>query len=228
MHFQNSKRTVPLISRPGAPTLMALVVASVGLLSNQLQAQTVYRSVDSNGRITFSDKPPVEPIGKVTPVNSAVPATPSTATTLPLELRQVAGKFPVTLYASDNCAPCDGGRRYLVARGVPFFEKIVTTAQDVDALKTLTGATTLPFLTIGHQHVAGYSNAEWTRYLNAAGYPEHSKLPANYNAPVASALVPVQAPPAIPPTTPAVEPVQQPVLPAVPQKTPGNPAGIQF
>ncbi len=228
MQFHDSKRAVSLISRHAAPALMALVVAGTGLVSNPIHAQTVYRSVDSNGRVTFSDKPPVEPAAKVTPVSSLVPATPSTAATLPLELRQVVGKFPVTLYTSDNCAPCDGGRRYLVVRGVPFSEKIVNTAQDVDALKTLTGSTTLPFLTIGSQHIAGYSSSEWTRYLNAAAYPERSALPANYNAPPATALVPVQAPSAIQPTSPTLEQAQPPVLPVAPQKTPSNPAGIQF
>lgn len=213
--------------RPALRWLVALASGCVALGSGTLQAQTVYRIVGADGQVTFSDKPPVTPASKVTPVDNALPATVPVAPALPYELRQVVGKYPVTLYSSNNCAPCDSGRKLLAARGVPFSEKTIGTAQDAEALQKLSGSNSVPFLTIGAQHLAGFSASEWTQYLNAAGYPQTSKLPASYRAPVAEPLVTTQkaVAPEASPSAPA-----EPMLPPVttPKISPGNPAGIQF
>jgi glutaredoxin len=160
-------------------------------------------------------------------VNNALPSSASSGAPLPFELRQVVGKYPVTLYTSSNCAPCDSGRSLLSTRGVPFSEKTIATAQDAEALQKLSGNNSLPFLTIGAQHVAGFSASEWTQYLSAAGYPESSKLPASYRSPPAAPLVAPEKP--VVPATNATAPAE-PVLPSItpPKPGPANPAGIQF
>ncbi len=192
------------------------------------QAQQVYRIVGPDGKVTFSDKPPVTPAAKVTSVDNTVMTNRPAGPALPFELRQVVGKFPVTLYTSSSCAPCDSGRNLLLSRGVPFSEKTVATAQDADALQGLSGGTSLPFLTIGAQHVAGFSASEWTQYLNAAGYPERSKLPPSYRSPTAAPLT-VPEKPAVPETpAPAAQAPAPVVAPVAPGPNPNNPAGIQF
>ena len=70
---------------------------------------------------------------------------------------------PVTLYTSSDCAPCNSGRSLLNARGIPYSEKLINTAEDGEALKRLSGDMTLPFLTIGAQQIKGYFDAEWTQ-----------------------------------------------------------------
>jgi glutaredoxin len=223
---------LPTLTTPHAATtplrarwFLALACAGAALASPSLQAQTVYRSVGPDGRITFSDKPPLTPATKASAATALAAPTAAGDVGLPYELRQVVGKFPVTLYTSDNCAPCDGGRRYLVSRGVPFTEKTIITPADAEALKALSGSTSLPFLTIGAQHVNGYSSSEWTSNLNAAGYPERSKLPASYRAPAATPLVMIDKT-LPPPKAPAA--VSAPAAPIAPIQGPGNPAGIQF
>lgn len=207
--------------------LLALACGIVLFGSDQTQAQSVYRIVGPDGRVTFSDKPPVTSAAKVNPQGNSVASSPSSGDALPFELRQVVGKYPVTLYTSSNCTPCDSGRSLLTARGVPFAEKTITTAQDAEALKNLSGSASLPFLTIGGQHVAGYASAEWTQYLNAAGYPERSRLPASYRAPMASPLTTAERP-AITETPTAAQTKSAPPVPAPPRANPDNPAGIQF
>lgn len=211
-----------------ARVLGTLALTSLALGQSAVQAQAVYRSVGPDGKVTFSDIPPQTMSGKATPtVNLLVPGQ-AEQTNLPLEVRQASAKFPVTLYASSACAPCDSGRNMLINRGVPFAEKTVATAEDAEALQKLSGNGSLPFLTIGGQHVSGFLASEWTQYLNAAGYPEQSKLPANYRRPPAAPLVAlqkVQPNDAGKPATPAAAPVNTapPVGP-----NPNNPAGIQF
>lgn len=204
---------------------LACVCAALGMTG--LQAQTVYRSVGPDGRVLFSDKPPQTPASKIVPVENVAAVQPTAA--LPYALRQVVAKYPVTLYTSSACAPCDEGRSLLLERGVPFAEKTVTTAQDATALQNLSGSTSLPFLTIGAQHVEGYASTSWTQYLDAAGYPAQSKLPASYRTPAATALTiaPAATSPAPAKATSPKSPPEA-AAPVRPKANPNNPAGIQF
>lgn len=203
--------------------LIAFCALFLGALAASI-AQPVYRIVGSDGKVTFSDKPPAEPNAKVT--NAAGASGSGVASSsLPFELRQVAQKYPVTLYTGENCGPCQSAKSMLITRGVPFSEKTVTTIEDSQALLRLSGENSLPFATIGGQQLKGFSDAEWTQFLNAAGYPAASTLPSSYRQPAATPLVTVAAAPAT--TAPAA--TARPAAP-VPQPTPAaaNPSGIRF
>ncbi len=207
----------------------AAVAALLALAANVSQAQAVYRIVGPDGKVTFSDKPPAA-AAKVTGLETAASPTTAASPALPYELRQVVAKYPVTLYTSKECAPCDSGRSLLRSRGVPFSEKTISTADDSEALQRISGSTSLPFLTLGGQHIKGFSDAEWAQYLSAAGYPEKSQLPASYRNPAPAPLVAVQTPlaPAAEQASSPVAKPQQPTLPTPPRTNPANPAGIQF
>jgi glutaredoxin len=206
-----------------------LLLTGLALGQSAVQAQAVYRIVGPDGKVTFSDKPPLSATGKSTPTVNLVSSGQTEQTNLPLELRQVATKFPVTLYVSSNCAPCDSGRKLLGNRGIPFTEKTVNTVDDAQAFQKFSAGTSLPLLIIGGQHVAGFLASEWTQYLNAAGYPEQSKLPSGYRRAPATPLV--TAKPAAAELTKPVSPSPAPAE-INPAQQPGpsadNPAGIQF
>lgn len=205
-----------------ATLLLATGLAAAALLQpHPATAQTLYRSVDGQGRVTFSDRPPSSAARPV----DAPPANDidTGAGALPFELRQVVQRYPVTLYAQRDCAPCDEGRAMLRARGIPFQERTVTTNAEVDALQRLSGQTGLPLLVIGSQQLRGYTDTEWSQYLNAAGYPDRNSLPAGYTPPPARPLIapaPAAAAPQPPQTPASVPPPSGP--------TPANPAGIRF
>ncbi|MEO8122372.1 MAG: glutaredoxin family protein [Rhodoferax sp.] len=196
-------------------------------MAGQAQAQTVYRVVGPDGKVTFSDKPPAAS-EQATATGAGGKPLGGGGTALPFELRQVASKYPVTLYTSSNCAPCGSGRALLSSRGIPFAEKTVSTSEDSDTLQRISGESSLPFLTIGGQQIKGYSDAEWTQFLDAAGYPKSSVLPASYRGPAATPLVAVQKPA----PTAKPEEAQTPRAPAAPSRPavapPANPAGITF
>ena len=216
---------------PAAWLALAVVAGTLA----PAHAQQVFRIVGPDGKVTFSDRPPAAGNAAAgVSTGSAASASSATAAGLPFELRQVAGKYPVTLYTSDNCAPCSSARSLLTTRGVPFAERTVSTADDSQALQRISGETSLPFVTIGSQQLKGFSDAEWTQYLNAAGYPPSSVLPASYRFPAATPLVVVTAAPAA--SAPASDaaatsagvkaPAARPVRP--PANTSDNPSGIRF
>lgn len=129
------------------------------------------------------------------------------------------------LYTGANCPPCDGGRSLLSSRGIPFSERTITTKEDHDQLRRMAGDTSLPYLTIGAQRLRGLSDVEWNQYLDAAGYPKSSVLPASYKNPEPAPLVALQKAPAVP--KPEPKPEAPPAAPP-PPATGSNPAGITF
>ena len=209
---------------------LALVLGLAGITALTVaQAQTVYRIVGPDGKVTFSDRAPEKAASGERSSAVSVPGGGTNNSALPFELRQVTQRFPVTLYAGAQCAPCDSARSMLVTRGIPFTERTVASNEDLDALKKLSGGTNLPFGTIGGQQLVGYSETEWAQYLDAAGYPKQSQLPRNYQRSAATPLVAVKA--AQPTEAPASKPeARRRVAPAAAPSgpTPSNPAGIKF
>lgn len=222
-----------MITKPSSRTLgtlLLLTAVSAGAL-----AQNVYRIVGPDGKVSFSDRPPAEANAAAQPARAGATTAPAgnSLATLPFELRQVVTRYPVTLYTGADCAPCASARSLLTSRGVPFTERTVSTNEDLAALQRLSGSSSLPFGTIGGQQLVGFSDMEWTQYLNAAGYPQQSQLPANYRAPAPTPLVavapaaPAAARPAPAPSNDAVR-REDPPAPVNSGPTPSNPAGIRF
>ena len=206
-----------------AATLAVFAIAA--LFTTLAQAQ-VYRIVGPDGKVTFSDKPPAQAAPQSSGKGAASGGGGSTA--LPFELRQVATKYPVTLYVGDNCGPCGGGRSMLTSRGIPFVEKTVNSNEDIQALQRVSGEASLPFLTIGSQQIKGFSDSEWSQFLDAAGYPASSVLPSSYRRAPATPLVAIATPAAAQPGT-AAPPTARPAPPVVARPAPSeNPAGIKF
>jgi hypothetical protein len=77
----------------------------------------------------------------------------------------------------------------LKARGVPFTEKTVSTAEDAKALQRTENTDGLPVLRVGAKQLQGYAHSEWVSYLDAAGYPAQSALPTTYQWPAPQPLV---------------------------------------
>ncbi|WP_457329607.1 glutaredoxin family protein [Rhizobacter sp. P5_C2] len=201
-----------------APVLLAAMFTA-------LPAHALYKVVGPDGKITYTDRPAVSPDNKVQSVNSSGGVSDDVA--LPYELRQVAQRYPVTLYGTKDCQPCDTARQMLRQRGIPFAEKSIATKEDGDALQRITGSRDLPAMTVGSQVLRGFQREDWNSYLDAAAYPKESKLPANFPQGSATPLTePKQAVKASTPqngNAPAAQPQQ-----SSSGDSGSNPAGIKF
>ena len=193
---------------------------TAALLLAAPSAHALFKVVGPDGRVTYTDRPPLVSEGRVMPVNRDAARASDPA--LPLALRQVATRFPVTLYTASNCGEaCALGRSLLSKRGVPFTERTAETDEEREAWAKLVGGLEAPVLKVGEQQLRGYTPVAWDETLDVAGYPRQSTLPVSYQPPPAIPLLErrLAAPP---PRTP-------PKAPTAPIAEPGsNPSNIRF
>jgi glutaredoxin len=175
-------------------TVLALLFCTAGA-----HAQ-LYKWVGPDGKVTYSDTPP--PPSARQAEQKAVPRG-GQDNGLPYELAEAARAHPVTLYTMPECVPCDLGRTLLIARGIPFSERTVSTNADIEHLRSVGGSTQLPLLRVGRDSREGFQEQAWHGLLTAAGYPATSRLPKNYRWPAPAPAAPASAAPG------AAEPQQQ-------------------
>jgi len=164
-----------LVGRVGAASL-ALVA---GLATASALAQTtVYRWVDREGRVHFTDQPPTEAHSNLTQRvvggNFSADARASSA-----DLQAVVQKFPVVLYTSAECGePCRMAREMLLKRGIPFAERNAQSGPEVaDELVKRAGGLYVPSLGVGSNTLRGYEASSWRTVLDTAGYPASATPP---------------------------------------------------
>ena len=173
------------IRAASALALLGLVAAAVA----GAQTQQVYRYVDPDGRVVYSDKPP--------PANArnaqAKRIGKNTIETSDLSYSSVVAqeRFPVTLYTFACGTICDSASALLNKRGVPHTVVEVTQEEGADKLKRLTGGLDAPALQVGDQYLTGFNEGRWQTMLTDAGYP---KTPAPRTAPVGRAPAPAPEP----------------------------------
>ena len=117
-------------------TLLLPALAAVLLAGATPPVLALYKVVQPDGSVTYTDRPLAAGSGRIITLGrNATPAEPEAV--FPLELRQPTQRYPVTLYTSSDCAPCDSGRRLLQQRGIPYSERLVTSDADAAALGVL-------------------------------------------------------------------------------------------
>lgn len=167
---------------PHATALTALAALALACaVSLPASAQEVYRSKSASGSTLYTDKPPAAGAPSLSGKGSSQTAegsNPAASSGLQAAMR----RYPVSLYVMPNCPACNNGRKWLQERGIPFQEYSIKTPEDQQTAARL-GIESLPQLHIGRQTLDGFSASQWAQYLDAAGYPAQSELPADYSAP---------------------------------------------
>ena len=152
---------------------MALLagVAAATIVAGAAAQQQVYRYVDRDGKVVYSDRsPPTD--SKDVQAKRLSPNFIENNTT-PLATTLAAERFPVTLYTFACGAVCENAEGLLNRRGVPFTTVNVEDVKGAEQLKKLTGEQQAPVLQVGDKNVAkGFNEARWTAMLDEAGYPK--------------------------------------------------------
>lgn len=186
------------LARRAARFMPWIVAALVGALATPV-ALAQYKWVGAGGTVTYSDLPPPPGVQATTLTRKGstaaageAPLTPEGG--LPGAVRTAATKYPVVLYTTRDCAPCQQARAHLQQRGVPFAERTIESQQDAQAFKRL-GFTepSVPAIAVGRERLTGFEPEQWRRLLDAAQYPASSKLPAGYRGAPAQRLASASA-----------------------------------
>ncbi len=165
------------------PAWRARVIAlALAAFVPALWAQAMYRWVDKDGRVHYSQQPPAPGAAKSVE-QKKLPAASVGDSQVPFALQQAIRNYPVVLYTTAECKHgCPEARALLSRRGVPFREVSVSDAQGVELLKKATGDDKVPALTVGTVVQRGYEAQALNDALDTAGYPRTAvpglKLPA--------------------------------------------------
>jgi glutaredoxin len=174
--------------------LAAAALGLVGCLVAAAASAQMYRWVDRDGKVHYTDTPPPTSAGKSAQVRRSGNVVDSDS--LPYATQQALKHHPVTIYTADNCKePCADGRKLLQGRGVPFREVAITDEQSRAELKNVSGGEEVPVITVGKSVTKGFGADSWNLALDAAGYPRSGPaLPAQKSAPAAKAAEPAEPP----------------------------------
>ena len=156
-------------NRPRSAFVLALLLSIVGA-SAQAQVQQVYRYLDVDGKVVYSDKPP--PANAKEAQAKRVTANSIETSALSFSTQQAQERYPVTLYTFACGVVCDTAQGMLNKRGVPHTVVDVSVGDGADKLKKLSGSLDAPALQVGEQYSVGFNEGKWQGMLNDAGYPK--------------------------------------------------------
>jgi glutaredoxin len=156
-------------------SLVSLAIVTL-CVASFAQASQLYRWVDANGRVSYSDQPPPANIKQVKTLSGKGNVIEVAKESY--ESKVAREKSPVTLYAN-ACGPvCDQAQDLLKQRGVPFTLKDPSlTPEDAVEVKKLTGTLEVPVLLVGKTHLKGFEVSSWNSMLDNAGYPRTPLIP---------------------------------------------------
>lgn len=183
------------------PVIWAIAMGFTAVTLTQAGAQQMYRWVDKQGKVHYTQTPPPRDAAKsVEQRRLSSGAPPDGSSQMPFAVRQAVQNFPVSLYTAPDCQQaCTEARNLLNKRGVPFREISVTDEASSDGLKKVTGDARVPVMLIGRSMEKGFEEGAYNAALDAAGYPRTSAFTGK--------------PPALPAPKPATKPAAAPTNP---------------
>lgn len=165
------------------------VLLAALLCAGQVYAAQVYRWVDKDGHVQYSDQPPPADAKRAEQRKiggNVIDGQDSYA------LKQAVAKAPVVLFTTDCGQYCDSAKAFLDQRGIPYTTRDPKNSKaDTDALMALVGVMEVPVLKVGKKPYKGFEASRWNEALDEAGYPKSSQLRDKK----ASAAAPVTATP---------------------------------
>lgn len=178
--------------RPGNLAILCGALALLAAASAAAQGQQMYRYVDKDGNVVYSDRVP--PPGSKDVQAKRLSPNFVESDPVPFGLAQAQERFPVTLYTFACGEFCQSAEALLNRRGVPFATVNVSDPKGAEQLKKLTGELNAPVLQAGDKLVAkGFNESRWNALLDEAGYPKSppSRRATPVRAPAQAAAAPV-------------------------------------
>jgi glutaredoxin len=152
---------------------LAVVVLCTAPAIGSHAAQTLYKSIDSEGKVIYSDRPPVE--GRLEKTlnfedqpGSALPP----ATSAYVEQLRRSGLAPpqvatagIVLYSATWCGFCKRAKAYLAGKGIKYRDFDIDTRDGMNAFAQAGGGKGVPLLIAGGRRVQGFSPAAYNAFF---------------------------------------------------------------
>ena len=180
-------------------TAFAVLLLTTGLAAAQVQQ--VYRYIDVDGRVVYSDKPP--PASAKDAQAKRIGGNTIETSDLSYATAQAQERYPVTLYTfACGVILRLGAGIGQQARGAAHGDRRQRGRRGRSPQK-LTGGLDAPAMQVGDQYATGFNEGKWQNMLNDAGYP---KTPPPRTTPVGRPAVPVATAPSTSSQTVAAPP----------------------
>jgi len=188
------------------------------------QQKELYRYIDANGKVVYTDKAPPPDAKNIQP--KRVTANVIDTSEASLTSQRATERFPVTLYTFDCGQPCQSAEALLNKRGVPFKSVNISDPTGNAKVTSLVGSSIAPVLQVGDKMVAkGLDEARWQSMLDDAGYPRAAALrrmaPGTGSEAPPAAKAATSAPAAPSPAAAPPEPAATQAASAAPAPAPG-------
>ncbi|HRH80477.1 MAG TPA: glutaredoxin family protein [Thiobacillaceae bacterium] len=147
-----------------------LLLLMLTLPTQAVCAAQLYRWVDANGTVHYSDQPPPPSTKKVQRVGAQANVVETDKESY--AMKQARQNSPVILYVTECGVPCKQARDFLGQRHIPFQTKNPENVpEDAIELKKLIGALEVPVIKVGSNFHKGFEALSWENLLHTAGYP---------------------------------------------------------
>ena len=147
--------------------MKAIIVLCALLAGIPAEAQQIYRWVDENGRVQYTDKPPAGV--KAKPVADRINSYSGTPTVTG-SASAGATRPEIKMYSTEWCGYCKKAREYMTRNRLRFTELDVEKSPAARAEYQRLGGRGVPVILVGAQRMTGYSEEAFVQMLKAAGY----------------------------------------------------------
>jgi glutaredoxin len=143
--------------------LVALAVLLSAIVP-QAFAQSLYKSVDPDGRAVYGDKPPAEGRLEKTMKFDNLPASAVPAPAAPVKKSKPLAAYvpgpPTILYTASWCRYCKQAKAYLARNGIAYQELDIDTAEGRASFASARGRS-VPLLLAEGRRVQGFSRSAY-------------------------------------------------------------------
>ncbi len=144
--------------------IIFLLLCAIAVTTSSV-AQSLYKSIGPDGKVVYSDHPPVGARIEKTMQFTNLPSTslPASASSYAEQLRRTqaspvtAASAGVVLYSAKWCGYCKQAKAYLASKNIAYQDFDIDTREGMTAYVQAGGGKSIPLLVASGQHVQGFS-----------------------------------------------------------------------
>ena len=145
--------------------LLCIMLLLVGLAQVHAHASGIYRWVDDQGNVHFSDEPGGGNAEAITVEPQTLPFVPAPARS-PRSTSATAGA-PLIMYSAEWCGYCTRARNYFRSNNIPFTEKDIEKSDQARREHKQAGGRGVPLLVRGDAKLNGFSEQRFEQWFRS-------------------------------------------------------------